>query len=59
MPTYRGILDEPEVAAIVELIVSLKDQPITPSIVLPRTQPLGSAQRLGQGPQPSAGEQPR
>ena len=44
MPTYRGILEEPEVAAIVELIVSLKDQPIAPSIVLPRTQPLGSAQ---------------
>ena len=59
MPTYRGILEEPEVAAIVELIVSLKDQPIAPSIVLPRTQPLGSAQRLGEGPQPSAGEQPR
>jgi len=59
MPTYRGILEEPEVAALVELIVSLKDQPIAPSVVLPRTQPLGSAQRLGEGPQPSAGEQPR
>jgi cytochrome c oxidase subunit 2 len=44
MPTYRGILAEPEVAALVELIVSLKDQPIAPSVVLPRTQPLGSAQ---------------
>ncbi|HEX8789371.1 MAG TPA: cytochrome c oxidase subunit II [Polyangiaceae bacterium] len=44
MPTYRGVIDEPEVAALVELIVSLKDQPIAPSVVLPRTQPLGSAQ---------------
>jgi cytochrome c oxidase subunit 2 len=44
MPTYRGILEEPEVAALVELIVSLKDQPIPPSVVLPRTRPLDQAQ---------------
>jgi cytochrome c oxidase subunit 2 len=44
MPTYRGILEEPEVAALVELIVSLRDQPVAPSIVLPRTRPLDQAQ---------------
>jgi cytochrome c oxidase subunit 2 len=42
MPTYRGILEEPEVAALVELIKSLKAAPIAPSIVLPPVQPLGS-----------------
>jgi cytochrome c oxidase subunit 2 len=54
MPTYRGILEEPEVAALVELIVSLKRQPIAPSIVLPRTRLLDQAQPQ----QPQAPESP-
>jgi cytochrome c oxidase subunit 2 len=44
MPTYRGALPEPEVAALVEFIKSLRDQPVAPAIALPRVQPLGSAQ---------------
>ena len=27
MPTYRGVLEEPEVAALVELIASIRDRP--------------------------------
>jgi cytochrome c oxidase subunit 2 len=42
MPVYRGILEEPEVAALVELIVSLRDLPNTPSVVLPRVVPASS-----------------
>jgi cytochrome c oxidase subunit 2 len=38
MPTYRGVLPEPEVAALVELMESLKDRPIAPSVTLPRVQ---------------------
>lgn len=43
MPTYRGVLEEPEVAALVELIRSLQTEPYSPSITLPRVTPLGSA----------------
>jgi cytochrome c oxidase subunit 2 len=35
MPTYRGILSEPEVAALVQYIESLRDRPVTRSVVLP------------------------
>jgi cytochrome c oxidase subunit 2 len=44
MPTYRGALAEPEVAALVEFIRSLRNQPIRPTIELPAVVPLGSAQ---------------
>jgi cytochrome c oxidase subunit 2 len=44
MPTYRGALPEPEVAALVEFIRSLRNQPIRPTIELPAVVPLGSAQ---------------
>jgi len=44
MPTYRGILQEPEVAALVEFIRSIQTQPFPPSVTLPRVEPLGSGQ---------------
>jgi cytochrome c oxidase subunit 2 len=44
MPTYRGQLDEPEVAALVEFIKSIQTQPFAPTITLPRVEPLGSGQ---------------
>jgi cytochrome c oxidase subunit 2 len=44
MPTYRGALQQPEVAALVEFIKALRSQPFTPEIRLPRVEPLGSAQ---------------
>jgi cytochrome c oxidase subunit II len=50
MPTYRGVLEEPEVAALVELIRSLKDEHDPQSIVLPHVVPDGSGQP--QAPQP-------
>ncbi len=50
MPTYRGILQEPEVAALVEFIKSLRSQPFQPVIRLPHVEPINSAQR--QEPQP-------
>jgi cytochrome c oxidase subunit 2 len=43
MPTYRGILEQPEAAALVELIKSLQSVPLAPSVILPRVAPLGSA----------------
>jgi cytochrome c oxidase subunit 2 len=42
MPTYRGVLDEPEVAALVELIRSLQDTRYAPSILLPPVTPRAS-----------------
>jgi cytochrome c oxidase subunit 2 len=39
MPTYRGVLEEPEVAALVELMASVKDKPIAPSVTLPKVEP--------------------
>jgi|HubBroStandDraft_6_1064221.scaffolds.fasta_scaffold296235_2 cytochrome c oxidase subunit 2 len=39
MPTYRGVLEEPEVAALVELIASIQGRPIAPSVKLPRVVP--------------------
>ena len=50
MPTYRGILEEPEVAALVELIHFLQTSPDPQSIALPAVKPLGSA--LPQEPRP-------
>lgn len=44
MPTYRGVLEEPEVAALVELIRSLQTAPNTASITLPHVKPLDSGQ---------------
>jgi cytochrome c oxidase subunit 2 len=44
MPTYQGALPEPEVAALVEFIKSLRDRPYAPSMSLPKVNPLGSAQ---------------
>jgi cytochrome c oxidase subunit 2 len=39
MPTYRGVLEQPEVAALVELIASIQDRPIAPSVHLPAVTP--------------------
>jgi cytochrome c oxidase subunit II len=50
MPTYRGILPEPEVAALVELLRSLKSSPYAPSITLPRVVPSSSAAPQEPGP---------
>jgi cytochrome c oxidase subunit 2 len=44
MPTYRGVLEEPEVGALVEFIKSIHGQPFAPSIQLPPVEPLGSGQ---------------
>ncbi len=38
MPTYRGLLEEPEVAALVELIASIRDKPIAPTVQLPKVE---------------------
>ena len=50
MPTYRGVLEEPEAAALVELIRSLKEAPYAPSVTLPPVAPLGPG--LPQEPRP-------
>jgi cytochrome c oxidase subunit 2 len=50
MPTYRGVLEEPEVAALVELIRSIERAPYAPSITLPRVVPQAPA--APQEPQP-------
>ena len=50
MPSYRGLLEQPEVAALVELIKSLRDTPAAPTVALPRVAPLGSG--LPQEPRP-------
>jgi cytochrome c oxidase subunit 2 len=44
MPSYRGLLPEPEVAALVEFIRSLRDAPIAPVVTLPKVEPLSSGQ---------------
>jgi cytochrome c oxidase subunit 2 len=44
MPTYRGAIDEPEVAALVEFIKSLGNRPFLPTVKLPKVEPLGSGQ---------------
>jgi cytochrome c oxidase subunit 2 len=44
MPTFRGALPEPEVAALLELIVSLRDRPVAPTVTLPPVEPLGSGE---------------
>ncbi len=45
MPTYRGALEEPEVAALVEFIKALRNRPFRPAIQLPAvsTAQLGAA----------------
>jgi cytochrome c oxidase subunit 2 len=43
MPTYRGILEEPEVAALVEFVTSLQRRPIAPSVALPAVVPVSTA----------------
>ena len=40
MPTYRGVLEEPEVAALVEFIASIASRPVAPSVVLPGVVPV-------------------
>jgi cytochrome c oxidase subunit 2 len=54
MPTYRGVLEEPEVAALVELIASVRDRPVAPSVQLPRVVPLAASQ-----PAPALAAPPR
>jgi cytochrome c oxidase subunit 2 len=44
MPTYRGVLPEPEVAALVEFIRSIHGPPPPPSILLPKVVSEGSGQ---------------
>ena len=60
MPTYLGILSEPEVASLVELIKSLKDVPLSPSVVLPETIaiPDGGSSPAAQGNFRAPGEGP-
>ncbi|MGH7271997.1 MAG: c-type cytochrome [Polyangiaceae bacterium] len=48
MPSYRGILKEPEVAALVEFIRSIETRPFAPSIQLPKV----TAQSIGQPQEP-------
>ena len=50
MPTYRGVLPEPEVAALIELMESLKDRPIAPSVKLPTVQVSAAPVSGAQGP---------
>jgi cytochrome c oxidase subunit 2 len=40
MPTYRGVLEEPEVAALVEFIASIASRPVAPSVALPAVVPV-------------------
>ncbi len=44
MPTYRGILEQPEVAALVEFIKSLESKPLSPSVTLPKVFPAAAGQ---------------
>jgi cytochrome c oxidase subunit II len=44
MPSYRGLLAEPEVAALVEFIRSLRDAPFAPTVQLPKVDPLSSGE---------------
>jgi cytochrome c oxidase subunit 2 len=44
MPTYQGALPEPEVAALVEFIKSIRQKPAQPSMTLPKVVPVGSGQ---------------
>jgi cytochrome c oxidase subunit II len=44
MPSYRGLLPEPEVAALVEFIRSLREAPFAPTVELPKVEPLSSGQ---------------
>ena len=56
MPSYRGLLEEPEVAALVELIASLQDRPNPPTVALPRLVSASSAPPSGTAAQVDAGE---
>jgi cytochrome c oxidase subunit 2 len=44
MPSYRGLLEQPEVAALVELIKSIQTTPEPVVVTLPQVAPLGSGQ---------------
>jgi cytochrome c oxidase subunit 2 len=44
MPTFRGVLEQPEVAALLELIRSLRDVRAAPAVTLPPVAPLGSGE---------------
>ncbi len=55
MPSYRGVLEEPEVAALVELIASLQNRPYAPSVALPRVVPENPAPAPA-GPRPNPAE---
>jgi cytochrome c oxidase subunit II len=43
MPTYRGVLDPSEVAALVELIKAVRNAPYPPSVELPKVVPVSSS----------------
>ena len=43
MPTYRGVLEEPEVAALVELIKSVRTAAPAAGVSLPRVVPIGTS----------------
>jgi cytochrome c oxidase subunit II len=66
MPTYRGVLEEPEVAALVEFMESVRDRPVAPSVVLPKVVPESAAAPPFHapggppaGPAPAAGQEER
>lgn len=44
MPSYRGVLEQPEVAALVEFIKSIQSAPEPVVVTLPPVTPLGSGQ---------------
>jgi cytochrome c oxidase subunit 2 len=50
MPSFRGSLEQPEVAALVELIKSVQDKPFSPTMKLPQVVPMTSG--LPQEPKP-------
>jgi cytochrome c oxidase subunit 2 len=58
MPTFMGALDSGEVAALVELIKSLRTSPFTPTVQLPPVVPVGSPPASGVA-QPQAPQGPQ
>jgi cytochrome c oxidase subunit 2 len=56
MPSYEGVLDATEVAALVELIRSLEREGPEPRVDLPPTEPLGEGERLEEGRLPRGEE---
>jgi cytochrome c oxidase subunit 2 len=43
MPTYRGVLEQPEVAALLEFMKTLEHAPRAPSVILPPVFPRGTS----------------